>query len=49
VDQVLGNKGFKAGEVVEQEDIALLYRVAFSIGILVQLDIEVPKALTQKL
>jgi hypothetical protein len=40
VDQVLGYEGFKAGEVIEQEDIAMLYRIAFGIGLLVQLDIE---------
>jgi hypothetical protein len=40
VDQVLGNKGFKAREMVEQENIALVYGIVIAIAVLVQLDVE---------
>ena len=40
VDQILGNKGFKAGEMIEQEDIALLHGVIVNTIVLVQFYIE---------
>ena len=40
VDQILRNKGFKAGEMIEQEDITLLYGVIFNTIVQVQLDVE---------
>ena len=40
MDQVLGNKGLEAGEVIEQEYVAMLHRFAIDFGILVQLDIK---------
>ena len=40
VNQVLRNEGFKAGEVVEQEYVALLHCILVVRRILVQLDVE---------
>ncbi len=40
VDQVLRNEGLEAGEVIEQKDIALVYRVGVAGFVLVQLDVE---------